>query len=1678
MLDLFHHDALRAPDADTSTLLEALEALAALPIRRRWPFLAAVVQHARHPDPRVRARALDALASADGYPAERLVLAGLAESDGEVREAALRALTGMAQHDPTRWLHALVHPDAELRRRAVRESPESLDSSWWVHGLADPELRDVVIGRLEEALPVSSLGVLLDHVRVGHVAPERILAGLCALDWRRRLTDILVAVGKARSPALRPATTPEDLLTHALEVARNPDPLDELLGWIARAAAAGEPRAAALLEDLAGWVDENLLPQGQTRRLQASALVLLLAATEPLPALPALIALTACHSPAVFGITELPAEARQRAALLLLNGTRSLPQVPTASLDIAGWVPHAPPLALVALFRCTARDEQAQLLDQVSLKRLVDAMVAEPWPGSGLLFRRLSDDQVEIAQSLRGKLLHRHRGGAGGVIACAVQRGCPAERLLPSSLTVDLWADWVHAIDGVERVKDKRRTELAELSVARGAGSRAKLLAAMLDDERCRGPFAVAVLRQLMGLLTPVEVLRLPGNSLRDLARWDSDAQVLPWPVVQGLADAVGSRDVHPFVRTWLGVGKVEPPPMLRLEPTGLRRLEADEQQALRTASPTKFERALRPTLSGPVRGLVAALEARTQDTPPSAALCLALMLCDDPLDEVLAWLPRAGLGEHAILVEVEQRLCASFAARSDLGLLAAAWLHAWEQPLATFAEWVGRTPGGLDALLERSFSLPLPALRWVFWRAAHRLVNVRRWRPPRALLPPGRLPELCVRALTDEGDRSRARLAFPAGTEDRTRTGSAAAGLLALFSETGVDLDRWREPVTAVLGELPTEVRSPLSRWLRSSRTVSVRTTRTAPALPEEPVAELTDLRALIDLLDADHRGTAEQAVLRLLELDAGTAALVQALCEGEAVHLDLVAEAVGLLSVEAQVRLATALHGDLPPRARYLVAVGLGGHETDAIAAARVGPPGWLRRRDLRLLVEAAEDPVALATALASSPHHAVYAWAVSTLSTAPGQEGVPGLRAFLEAGADRSENARFEAALLLQAAGDDRGWPLVMAELLRRSGSRRSQPRESWSLALSEAHVLDGVEAAMVAGSHAHLMGVLRGATSRNVAPATRQQAALCVLREARADALQSAALNSLDNRRAHATAARQLAEILLWGKQQSVKLLERPYGMHLIGGADLGWTRLEERRVHVNPTALLRGDQSGAAVLRGLIVHELGHHRYNADASGRAVWKRAQERRLASLHNLVCDEHLERNLRSLDTRWGDDLKRLAAWAFQHARHATDAEVLLRRLGPWTLVALRQAGLAAARRQGAVTLGVGELLRALEATGSRFATFTRALRMGLGNRTGDPLVGEALALFDKSFRKRDNEGLWEVTLELQRLFGAETAMLEALDLHEVANGDDGEGLVEGRGVSDRTVQQELERLERLQRLDGKPDTSDGPGNPAADVINVGADIAFDRIERIVKLEPDPVAHQELARDVRRAALRLREDLATLGLAMVPVRPRVRGHRLDRSRLRSAVIKGDPRVLVSRKRVVHSDLFIGVTVDCSGSMNGRRLELARRYATLIAEACRGLPSVDLRIWGFTDSRLFDAGDANRCAAHALSTSGGNNDAAALFHAAQTALRSPRSGRLLVMISDGLPTECSTTALQALVRRLTLRHHLACAQIAVVPIQEPCFDDYIEVLETDTATAARRFGEVVRRLVTKTLGG
>jgi hypothetical protein len=82
----------------------------------------------------------------------------------------------------------------------------------------------------------------------------------------------------------------------------------------------------------------------------------------------------------------------------------------------------------------------------------------------------------------------------------------------------------------------------------------------------------------------------------------------------------------------------------------------------------------------------------------------------------------------------------------------------------------------------------------------------------------------------------------------------------------------------------------------------------------------------------------------------------------------------------------------------------------------------------------------------------------------------------------------------------------------------------------------------------------------------------------------------------------------------------------------------------------------------------------------------------------------------------------------------------------------------------------------------------------------------------------------------------------------------------------------------------------------------------------------------------------------------------------------------------------------------------------------------------------------------------------------------------SRRKAKVLIMISDGLPTECSVAALKHLVNHVSRREGMVVAQVAVQPLAERCFPHYVVLTDASIEVTVRKFGQIVAGLVQKAM--
>lgn len=880
--------------------------------------------------------------------------------------------------------------------------------------------------------------------------------------------------------------------------------------------------------------------------------------------------------------------------------------------------------------------------------------------------------------------------------------------------------------------------------------------------------------------------------------------------------------------------------------------------------------------------------------------------------------------------------------------------------------------------------------------------------------------------------------------------------------------------------------------------QTVPVSKPATGPVssqtITREQVQKSCDLDELEAYCLTDEQKLAEDAILRLMELgEPGYSRLVAVLQHARPARA---ADVLNLLScwpdgaALEQLRILAADPHQFPSNVRFqlglaLVERGESSFLAQALDAISSQPAqAWFHLEHWQCLMKHGISQAELAIRLASSPQRDVVTRAMSHLfsmdCTAPRVQDA--LVAFLRFGATRRSPLGLAAIGKLDRQHRLMAFPSVVSSL---GWAGKDVPADLLRHLPPQLVREVGVTALMGGPgllSHQPLPKLLG---SEGIDPDARDASLRDVLVHSPCEATKKAVVEVLKKSPARGQKLRVVAEVFAWGVMTAFKLTGEQFAIEMITGDELGWTRLTEPRLFINPLPMLLGGRvpHGRTIVEALILHELGHHLYHSSKEAQRVWEKAAKQGLQALLNLVADVHLERNLSSLGAKkgkdfadFGDKLKTLVAYAFQHSTKEVSVSKLLMLLKERSFGVLSKVSLRAARQPGYVQIESGALLKALEDAESSFVRFVRVLRMGLPNRWNDPKVDQALAVFKGKFRDATMSDLLECARRLAEIFGSDADFIDLFAQDQLLQPSPSELLGGTEGISASELQAEIRRI---LTAGGKTTLTSPEADPTAGRVwglNGGSEEVFTPIAQVVRLAPDRDKQAAYAQRIAGPARQLRRRLETLGRGEELESRRLSGRRIDPGRLRSWALRADPRLLQAAEPCIQTNLFLGVLIDCSGSMAGKNIERARLFGSLVAEAARGCPGIDLRVWGFTDQVLYDAGSADYCAVHALQAGGSNNDAAALWHAAEVARRSGRTNKLLVMISDGLPTACTVVALRALVRRASRGLGICCAQVAVQPLKEECFPNHILLDETNLEESIRQFAAVITDLVGKAL--
>jgi hypothetical protein len=583
------------------------------------------------------------------------------------------------------------------------------------------------------------------------------------------------------------------------------------------------------------------------------------------------------------------------------------------------------------------------------------------------------------------------------------------------------------------------------------------------------------------------------------------------------------------------------------------------------------------------------------------------------------------------------------------------------------------------------------------------------------------------------------------------------------------------------------------------------------------------------------------------------------------------------------------------------------------------------------------------------------------------------------------------------------------------------------------------------------------------------------------------------------------------VVRWASQIGQELLGKPVIVRKYAYG-LGRTHEDRKRqeveIEISDAPVTSGHPHGEDIMRGLVLHELGHHLYDIGARGHKTTRGiARSEGIDLLYDILCDERLERKLRARRSLWGIYFDRLAAYAFAEekrtisleeyaalvaeagCRGATEQKAHVRKSAEAVKAAVEQRQLPG---DFVPTTATQPLLRirirnqdlmTIPGAVPVLGAFLLCLRGGIDpRRYPNPQLTAALAQIPRDLKNLSHAALLEVARKIAKPLWGDQSPKDAMQQMQQLLRKFPHALFGLRSAFDRLARRaqtarggepqpsEATPIRREQPHSGGPDSHRASPrsrlppnpNPAADFPLLGNDKA---------LHYDPERHAEIVIKIHSHINQLRAYLECLKTCEIETPASRQGRRLDIAQARKIAYRPTVNLMVSAEQQQRLDGYLGIVIDRSESMEGERLERAIAFAVLLAESAKGLVGLEGHVNAFDGETFYRLGDFQQTAVASLWASGGNNDAGALARAAELALQSRKRNKALIMISDGAPAQCSFASLQKLVTRLTREHHIGCAQVAVAPLAHVAFPQYIDVSRYTLDQAVARFGRLLMQL-------
>ncbi len=257
--------------------------------------------------------------------------------------------------------------------------------------------------------------------------------------------------------------------------------------------------------------------------------------------------------------------------------------------------------------------------------------------------------------------------------------------------------------------------------------------------------------------------------------------------------------------------------------------------------------------------------------------------------------------------------------------------------------------------------------------------------------------------------------------------------------------------------------------------------------------------------------------------------------------------------------------------------------------------------------------------------------------------------------------------------------------------------------------------------------------------------------------------------------------------------------------------------------------------------------------------------------------------------------------------------------------------------------------------------------------------------------------------------------------------------------------------------------------------DFKNTGQERTFPDAESVKQLVVDRPANRAALARVRRFVRVLRPYLTFLDQEKELQERLYSGHRMQSTSLQKFAIYRELRLFADQRfeaRPWYQDVHLSVLVDTSASMNNEgRLERAKDVAALLSECLRDCEGLESLFIGFNQN-IYLCGDHEENSIASLAGVGKTNEAAALEFVRVRCASSPRRRRIVLVLSDGLPTVCSVESVRWLVQDMERKHGFRFLSCALSKERHPAYSLRADLAGPLTPGALSSFGRCLQRLL------